>query len=995
MPQVSTELPIESVLPELKQALATRNSAVLVAPPGAGKTTRVPLELLAESWTRGGKIIVLEPRRLAARAAAERMAFLLGERTGETVGIRARLQSRIGPHTRIEVVTEGVFARMIVDDPALEGVAAVVFDEFHERSLDADLGLALALDAQAGLREDLRILVMSATLDGARVARLLKNATVVESEGRAFPVETRHRSRDARAPIEDEVARVVMEAFRAEGGSMLVFLPGQREILRTAERLRERVSDPHIDIAPLFGAMERGAQDLAVSPPKSGRRKIVLATSIAETSLTIEGVRVVVDSGLARVPRFEPDLGLTRLVTERVSRAAADQRRGRAGRTEPGVCYRLWEEAATGALEAYSRPEILSADLSPLMLDLALWGVRDPVSLNWLDPPPAPAVVEARKLLQSLGALDGEGAITAMGRAMRALALPPRLSRMVIEAAREGEAQTAAAVAAVLVERGMGGDGADISERIERFRRDRSQRATAMQRLADGWAANAARETVAKAQAGIDPHLAGSLLALAYPDRIAKARGKPGEFLMANGRAAALEPHDRLARETFLAVAEIAGRAGAARILAAAAMTPEEVEARAGAAIGSVEETVFDRASASVKSRRLRRLGAIVLNERPQPVAGPEAARVLVQGIVALGVARLPWSKAQLQMRDRVSFVRAAHAGEAGNPWPDIGDTALAADAGEWLAPFIEGRSSLAAITPDDLDAALRALVPWDLARRLDEEAPTHFEAPTGSRVALDYEAEGGAGAGDPRARTFRPLHASFRGGRARAVDAAPAVARAPADPDYEGSARFLERLLVGREDGNEGPLSASRLARRPGGSVSDDTRETPGNMMIVRDATAGDLAAIRGIYAHHVLHGTGTFEEEPPDTEEMVRRFAAVLANGLPWIVAEIDGAVAGYAYAQRYHARSAWRHTLEDSVYVAPDRARGGVGKALLTELLARCSALGYREMIAVIGDSGNAGSTGLHARAGFERAGLLRDVGLKFGKRLDVVLMQKTLG
>ncbi len=737
-------LPIDAILPDLCACLAGRTSAVLVAPPGAGKTTRVPLVLAGEPWAANGKIIVLEPRRLAARAAAERMASLRGERVGESVGIRARLQTRVSARTRIEVVTEGVFARMILDDPSLEGIAAVIFDEFHERSLDADLGLALALDAQAGLREDLRVVVMSATLDGARVAKLLRDAPVIESEGRAWPVETRYRPRDPRAQVEDEVVRVVMEALRGETGSMLVFLPGQREIVRTAERLRERIEDVTVDIAPLYGAMERTAQDLAVSPARAGRRKIVLATSIAETSLTIEGVRVVIDCGLARVPRFEPDLGLTRLETVRVSRAAADQRRGRAGRTEPGVCYRLWEEAATGALEAFAKPEILSADLSPLLLDLAQWGVRDASSLAWLDPPPVAATNEARKLLQSLGALDQESAITSEGRAMRALALPPRLARMVISAAEQGEARPAALIAGVLVERGLGGDAADIAERVERFRRDRGQRATSMRNLAEGWASAAGREAGTSQDGDFDLADCGRLLALAYPDRISKARGKPGEFLMANGRAAMLEPHERLAREPFLAIAEVAGRAGASRIIAAAAMTLSDVEAVTTKSIESGDDISFDRISATVRVRKLRRLGAIVLNEQPQAVAGPECARNLAEGIASLGIGRLPWTKAQMQLRDRIEFVRNAHRQNADNPWPDLGDAALAAAAGDWLAPFIEGRSSLASIAANDLDAALKALLPWDLLRRLEEEAPTHFEAPTGSRVALDYEAEGG-----------------------------------------------------------------------------------------------------------------------------------------------------------------------------------------------------------------------------------------------------------
>jgi ATP-dependent helicase HrpB len=733
-------LPIDEVSGALHAALAKATRVVLVAPPGAGKTTRVPLEMLRQPWVADRKIIVLEPRRLAARAAALRMAQTLGEEVGETVGLRVRLQSRIGPKTRIEIVTEGVFARMILDDPALDGVAAVVFDEFHERSLDADMGLALALDAQAGLREDLRILVMSATLDGARVAALLDEAPVIQSEGRAYPVVTHYIGRDPRARIEDEIVRVVMQALRAEPGSLLVFLPGQGEIVRTAERLRERITDATIDIAPLFGAMDRRAQDLAIEPTAAGRRKIVLATSIAETSLTIEGVRIVIDSGLARVPRYEPDIGLTRLETVRVSRAAADQRRGRAGRTEPGVCYRLWEEAATGALQPYATPEILAADLSSMMLDLAEWGARDPASLRWLDPPPQPAVNEARNLLRSLGALDDEGAITETGRAIRSLALPPRLARMVVEAAHVGEADLAADIAAVIVERGLGGDSIDVSARVERLTRDRSPRAQDARRLARGWADKARSLSDTKGREDYDIDRIGALVATAFPDRIAKARGKPGEFLMANGRGASCEAHDALAKSPYLAIAEVSGRAAAARILAAAPLTLQDIETVAGATIETADETSFDRASASLRLRRVRRLGAIALGEQPRPVAGSDAARALAVGVAGLGIERLPWSKAQKQWRDRVLFLRRAE----GDVWPDLSDAGLAVDPAAWLAPFVEGRSSLADISADDLDAALKALVPWDLARKLDAEAPTHFEAPTGSRVAVDYEAEGG-----------------------------------------------------------------------------------------------------------------------------------------------------------------------------------------------------------------------------------------------------------
>src|SRR5579883_1442564 len=397
-------LPIDAVLDELNTALAARTSAVLVAPPGAGKTTRIPLALMDESWLRGQKILVLEPRRIAARAAAERMAHTLSESVGERIGLRARMVSKTGPGTRIEIVTEGVFTRMILDDPGLSGIGAVLFDEFHERSLDADLGLALALDCQAGLRDDLRILPMSATLDGARVAQLLGNAPVIASEGRSFPVETRYLGRDDNGRIEDQMADAVMWALRTQSGSILAFLPGQGEIRRAEERLKERIRDPAIVLAPLYGAMDMKAQDLALKPAPKGLRKVVLATSIAETSVTIEGVRVVIDSGLARVPRFEPDAGVTRLETVRVSRAAADQRRGRAGRTEPGVCFRLWDEPQTASLEAENRPEILATDLSGLVLDLAHWGVRDPAKLDFLDPPPPPAIAEAKALLTELGA---------------------------------------------------------------------------------------------------------------------------------------------------------------------------------------------------------------------------------------------------------------------------------------------------------------------------------------------------------------------------------------------------------------------------------------------------------------------------------------------------------------------------------------------------------------------------------------------------------------
>ncbi|MBV9409512.1 MAG: ATP-dependent helicase HrpB, partial [Candidatus Eremiobacteraeota bacterium] len=554
-------LPIDEALPRLTAALAERDAVVLVAPPGAGKSTRVPLMLAQQAWAKDRKILVLEPRRLAARAAADRMAKTLGESVGELVGYRVRFGSKVSRKTRVEVVTEGIFTNMILDDPSLEGIAAVLFDEFHERSLDADLGLALARDAQQGLRPDLKLLVMSATLDGARVARLLGDAPVSTSEGRAFPVETRYVPRDPGKYVETHIADVVERALRAETGSVLVFLPGAAEIRRTETLLRERALGPAVDLVPLFGALEAEAQDRAIAPAPLGHRKVVLATSIAETSLTIESVRIVIDSGLARVPRYEPDIGFTRLETVRVSRAAADQRRGRAGRTEPGICYRLWDEAQTGSLEAFARPEILAADLSGLVLDLAEWGVTDPDTLAFLDPPPRAALTEARTLLRELGAIDADNRITDEGRALRALPLPPRLARMVIDAARRGAGRLAADVALVLTERGLGGSDTDLGHRLDQLRRDCSRRAEEVRRIARRWA-----ESVPETPATSDEPSPGASLALAYPDRVAKNRGD-GRFLLANGRGGAIDQASPLAREPFLAVAEVAGSATRGRIV--------------------------------------------------------------------------------------------------------------------------------------------------------------------------------------------------------------------------------------------------------------------------------------------------------------------------------------------------------------------------------------------------------------------------------------------
>ncbi|HXD46385.1 MAG TPA: ATP-dependent helicase HrpB [Pseudolabrys sp.] len=732
MQKFTEALPIDAALAPLTAALAAREAAVLVAPPGAGKTTRVPLVLIDEPWAANKKILVLEPRRLAARAAAARMAATLGEEVGETIGLRVRFGSKVSKRTRIEVVTEGIFTRLILDDPSLDGIGAVLFDEFHERSLDADLGLALARDAQAGLREDLKLLVMSATIDGARVAALLGNAPVIESEGRSFPVDMRYLGRDPRARIENQVADAVERAQRAETGSALVFLPGAGEIRRTETLLKERVRDSNTDIVALYGALDMREQDRAISPSPPGRRKVVLATSIAETSLTIEGVRVVIDSGLSRVPRYEPDVGITRLETVRVSRAAADQRTGRAGRVEPGVCYRLWDEPQTGSLEAYTRPEILSADLSGFMLDLAQWGTRDPGTLCFLDPPPQAALTEARALLTELGAIDAEGRISEEGRKLRALPLPPRLARMVVDAAAQGAGDTAAAIAAIVTERGLGGDDVNLEYRLDQFRRDRSRRAEDARAMVRRWADLAGGR-------GAGDMSPGAILSLAYPDRIAKSRGGgQGAFLLANGRGGQVDPASGLAREPFLAVAELTGAAAASRIVLAAPIALDEIEARFAGKIEDRDAVTFDAGSASLRARRTRRFGAIVLAEQIKQVA-PDAdtARTLAEGIVRLGLDKLPWSKAAAQFRTRVEFLRKAE----GEEWPDLSDEGLARSAADWLEPVLLDKTSRNAIAAGEISDALTNLLPWPLRRRLDAEAPTHFTAPTGTAVPIDYEA--------------------------------------------------------------------------------------------------------------------------------------------------------------------------------------------------------------------------------------------------------------
>ncbi len=724
-------LPVEDVLPELIAALEARGEAVLVAPPGAGKTTRVAPALLGAAWLKGGKIILLSPRRIAARAAASRMAFERGEPVGSTIGYRVRLDSKIGRDTRVEVVTEGVFTRMILDDPELRGIAAVIFDEFHGRSLEGDLGLALARDTQSALRPDLKLVVMSATLDAARVSSLLGDAPVIVSEGRMFPVRYVYRPRDPRARLEEEVAAVTRAALAAESGSALVFLPGVREVERTAEQLRATVRDLNVDIRPLYGAMSASDQDAAISPAPAGRRKIVLATSIAETSLTIEGVRIVVDSGLARRPKFEPALGLTRLETVRASQASVTQRAGRAGRLEPGVCWRLWSEGETRALPAFDRPEIMDADLSGFALDLAAWGVSDPATLGWLDPPPAPAWTEAIALLKRINALDGDGRFTAHGLAVAKLPLPARLAHMVMSAARDGEALLAARIALVLTEPGLGGRSADLRDRLHRFATERGQRADSARALADRIARLAGG---ARGEANEDH--AGRILAVAYPDRVAKAR--QGAFALVNGRAAIVDEASSLLKSPYAVIADMVGAAGRAQVILGAPIDIADIEAMFGAQIETRASATIDPATGALRGRKVRRLGKLVLSEAPlERLSGAELKQALLDVVAEQGLEYLDWNEAARQTRARVRFMR----GLEGEVWPDWSDDALRAETGDWLAPALDGVSSLKAV---DVSRALMNALDYEQRRRLDAEAPSKFETPAGSWLSIDYESDGG-----------------------------------------------------------------------------------------------------------------------------------------------------------------------------------------------------------------------------------------------------------
>ncbi len=739
---VETSLPIDLVLGDLRAALAAAPGVVLQAPPGAGKTTRVPLAVRDASWLGGRKIVMLEPRRVAARAAAQYMARSLGEEAGGTVGYRTRLDTRVGARTRVEVVTEGILARMISTDPALEEYGLVIFDEFHERSLHADLGLALALETQAILRPELRILVMSATLEGQRVSRLLGDAPVVTSVGRSHPVEIRYEPGQEDGRIEGRVARAIGDALAHDAGDVLVFLPGAGEIRRVGEML---AGDDTV-IVPLHGNLTPEQQDRALRPDERGRRKVILATSIAETSLTIDGVRVVVDSGLSRVPRFSARTGMTRLETVRVSRASADQRAGRAGRQAPGVCHRLWSEPEQAGLVPFHDPEIMDADLAPLALTLAATGM-DASSLRWLDPPPAAHLSQARRLLGELDAVDDEERITAHGQELAALGLHPRLGHMIIAARLLNATSLAADIAALVEERDIlraegGPADPDIRIRLDLL----TQRG--IPRFVSG--ARVARESVERirthAQAlrrqlgvraapsnSID---AGLLLALAYPDRIAQRRPGTARFLLRNGRGAVLAVPHALADAEFIVATDLDDRGAESRIFLAAPVRREEIETYLASQIVVQEEITWDADSARVAARRTRRLGAIVMGEgmvrEPDPVA---VAHAFALGLERAGLAAIPWSDGFLRLRERLAFLHRVD----GASWPDVSDAALLARLEHWLAPHAARLRALADLGRIDFTALQLADLTWRQRQALDTDAPTHIEVPSGSRLPIDY----------------------------------------------------------------------------------------------------------------------------------------------------------------------------------------------------------------------------------------------------------------
>jgi ATP-dependent helicase HrpB len=728
-------VPIDEVLPQLKAALERHTNVMLMAEPGAGKTTRVPLALRPAPWLGERKIVMLEPRRIVARAAARYMASLESEEVGESVGYSVRFESRVSAQTRIEIVTEGVLTRRLQGDPTLSGIGLLIFDEFHERSLDGDLALALALDIQEAFRPDLRILVMSATLESQALTKLLKDAPIIRSRGRLHPVATYHLGRATRRSVATDVAHTARLALERHEGSILAFLPGEAEIRRAEEALRQAPLKGTVDVVPLHGSLGAAEQDRAIAPAAEGQRKIVLATTIAETSLTIEGISVVIDGGFKRVPRFDPGSGMTRLETVRVSAAAAEQRRGRAGRLGPGHCYRLWPEPEMLALAAHDTPEILQADLAGLMLDLALWGASDPMRMGFLDQPPRGAVAQARELLVLLRATDREGQITEHGKKMARLPLHPRLAHMVIAGQEHGEGWLAADIAALLQERDIlqGRGDANLHRRLDLLHRGD----TRLKRVKHASEQIRRLARTGGKQARGD---AGRLLALAYGDRIAQARDKRGSFRMANGGGAVIEEGDPLSGESFLAVGTTDGAAGNARIFLAAPLALETIEETFGDRIELVQSVHWDRRLQGVSAKVQRRLGALVLEERPIPDADPErVAQALLEGVGELGLSALTWSEKARSLQQRVAMMRRI---DAQGGWPDLSDEALLRSAGSWLKPHLRGKTRRQHLATIDVEAALAQLIRPDLMRRLKELLPERITVPSGSSIAVDYASE-------------------------------------------------------------------------------------------------------------------------------------------------------------------------------------------------------------------------------------------------------------
>jgi ATP-dependent helicase HrpB len=752
-------LPVTEALPQLRDALRTQRNVVLQAPPGAGKSTLVPLALLDEAWLKNSKIVMLEPRRLAARAVATRMSQLLGEQVGRTVGYRTRLDSKVGRDTRIEVVTEGILTRWLQRDAALEGIALVIFDEFHERSLQADLGLALALDAQQTLREDLKLLIMSATLDGQSVARLLSDAPVVTSVGRMYPVTTHYRERATTTRhrfAEEDVASIsasaILRALEQDPGDVLAFLPGQGEIRRAQRFLEENSLPRGVHVLPLYGELSAEQQDAAIRPSEPGRRKIVLATNIAETSLTIEGVRIVVDGGLARRSRFDPATAMNRLELVRISKASADQRRGRAGRLDAGVCYRLWCESEHNALPVQTPAEIIESDLAPLALELANWGVNDPMSLRWLDPPPAASFAQARDLLESLEVFDAHGRINAHGRVLARIGTHPRLAHMIVRGAEMGLGATALRVAALLGERDLlrasGADfDVDFRVRLDALREGRAPGGMTLDHAARQRAMKAAdllaRQTeLAKgpARESHDSDEAGRLLALAYPDRIGMSRGEGGRYLLSGGRGARLMGAQRIAQSEFIVVAEIDAGDREAMIRLAAPISRATIEDDFATHIQTRDRVEWDSRERAVAMQRERWLGALNLESRRLNQADPaNVAAALISGIRELGLSALPWTPQSRALQSRMQFV---HRLDEKSSWPDVSDRNLLATLEQWLAPWLDGMSRRVHLDRLDLLQALQALLDWNQQQRLNELAPTHLEVPSGSRIPIDYSVE-------------------------------------------------------------------------------------------------------------------------------------------------------------------------------------------------------------------------------------------------------------